>query len=269
LATNILNKQLLGLPWRVAFALQDDGWVLRQDIVWEKPNVMPESVKDRCTKSHEYIFMFAKATKKYSYDNTAIREKITTADNLRPHRPDDTKNKSAVWTVSQTIGGCEDYYYDAEAIREPSVSVNTADAKRIGKGRMTFADGRKRDGKNGNGQESFVSVSETRNKRSVWNVPTKGFDDAHFATFPEALIEPMIKAGCPEGGIVLDPFGGACTTALVAKKLGRNYIMIELNPAYVEMGQKRIDKAFSAVAPKNSNRHKTQSKPVSDLSAYL
>lgn len=252
LGDKMLSKQLLGLPWKVAFALQDNGWVLRQDIIWEKPNVMPESVTDRCTKSHEYIFMFAKAAKNYSYDNTAIKEKIstsTTEGNLRPHRPDDTKNKRSVWTVRQTIGECEKYYYDQEAIREPSVSINTPDAKRIGKGRLTFSDGRKRDGKEGTGQESFVSVSTTRNKRSVWTVKTRGFRDGHFAVFPEKLIEPMILAGCPEGGIVLDPFMGSGTTAIVAKKHNRNWIGIELNCEYVEIARKRI-------VGSNHNRHK-------------
>jgi DNA modification methylase len=239
LGDKYLNKQLLLLPHRVAIALQDDGWVLRQEIVWEKSNVTPESVTDRCTRSHEYVFMFAKAAKRYSYGKTAIKEKIAIGDDLRPHRPDDTKNKSAVWAVSGATGKCADYFYDAEAIREPSKSLNTADAKRIGKGRMTFADGRKRDGKDGNGQESFVSVSETRNMRSVWPVPTKGFKGAHFAVFPEALIEPCVKAGCPEGGVILDPFMGSGTTAVVAEKHNRDWIGIELNPEYAAMARKR------------------------------
>ena len=213
LGDKYLNKQLLGLPWRVAFALQDDGWVLRQDIIWSKPNAMPESVTDRCTKSHEYIFMFAKTAKNYSYDNTTIEEKK--ADE-RPYR----KNKRSVWTVCQVIGECEDYHYDADAIKEPISNPKTA-------GKMTvFGNGDPNSLRQDQGQPYLRG--DTKNKRSVWKVATRPFHGAHFAVFPEALIEPIIKAGCPKDGVVLDIFMGSGTTAVVAERLGRRWIGIEL-----------------------------------------
>lgn len=182
-------KDLVGIPWMVAFALRKDGWYLRQDIIWAKPNPMPESVTDRCTKSHEYIFLLSKNAK---------------------------------------------YYFDNEAIKEPATSTDTSERDRDNS-KLNNTPGRtKMGGLKTNGYE-------TRNKRSVWTTSTKPFKEAHFATFPEALIEPMVLAGCPKGGVCLDPFMGAGTTAVVAKKLGRNYLGIELNPAYIEIAQKRID----------------------------
>jgi DNA modification methylase len=179
-------KDLIGIPWRVAFALQADGWWLRQDIIWSKPNPMPESVTDRCTKAHEYLFLLTKA---------------------------------------------ERYFYDADAIGEPHGSnwIDTRKPYEI-KGNSDRNDG---------GQPP-QSSREWRNKRSVWEVTTQPFPEAHFATFPPALIEPCIKAGCPEGGTVLDPFGGSGTTGLVADRLKRNAILIELNPEYAAMAQRRI-----------------------------
>ena len=152
-------KDLIGIPWRVAFALQADGWYLRQDIIWHKPNAMPESVRDRCTKAHEYLFLLSKSKR---------------------------------------------YYFDSGAIQEPAVGL------------------------------------ETRNKRSVWTVATKPFKGAHFATFPSSLIEPCIAAGCPEGGTVLDPFGGAGTTGLVADRMNRSAVLVELNHSYAGMAHKRL-----------------------------
>lgn len=175
-------KDMIGIPWRVAFALQADGWYLRQDIIWSKPACMPESVSDRCTKSHEYVFLLAKS-KQYFYDNEAIKEKSTYSDNRH---------------------GCGRFEYS---------------------NRLT---------------KCGVVVNDNRNKRSVWTVNVHGFMDAHFATFPEMLIEPMVKAGCPEGGIVLDPFMGSGTTAVVVRKLGRHFIGFDLNPAYCEMATKRV-----------------------------
>jgi DNA modification methylase len=174
----------------VAFALQADGWFLRQEIIWAKPNPMPESVTDRCTKSHEQIFLLSKSAR---------------------------------------------YWYDADAIAEPAIWSGDV---RNGDGRLTY-DG-KRQGGAGQGQEAFVSITDTRNRRSVWTVATQPFSEAHFATFPPDLIEPCIKAGCPKGGTVLDPFGGAGTTGLVADRLGRNAILLELNPTYAEMARRRI-----------------------------
>jgi len=191
-------KDLCGIPWRVAFALQADGWYLRQDIIWSKPNPMPESVTDRCTKAHEYLFLLSKR---------------------------------------------ERYYYDVEAIAEPASEENHRDSR----GLRPTPPGQSPTNGFLNGRH-FV----TRNKRSVWEVTTQPFAEAHFATFPPALIEPCIKAGCPLGGTVLDPFGGAGTTGLVADRLQRNAILIELNPTYAAMGERRItDDAplFVEVAP--------------------
>ena len=191
----------------------------------------------------------------YHYDADAIKEPISNPktagkmtvfgngdpnslrqDQGQPYLRGDTKNKRSVWT-------CEDYYYDADAIKEPSVSV---DDKRFGKGRIDYAgkETSKRQGKNGTGQGSFVSVAATRNKRSVWKVATRPFHGAHFAVFPEALIEPMIKAGCPKDGVVLDIFMGSGTTAIVAKRLGRRWLGIELNPEYAELANRRIDETI-------------------------
>lgn len=178
-------KNLIGIPWRVAFALQADGWYLRQDIIWAKPNPMPESVTDRCTKAHEYIFLLAKSPK---------------------------------------------YYFDNEAIKEPETSIHKGDC--VGGKKYTAA--------NMQGGTGYFTKG-FRNKRSVWTVTTKPFKGAHFATFPEDLIRPCVLAGCPIGGTILDPFAGAGTTGVVAKKNNRNFIGIELNPKYIEMAQKRID----------------------------
>jgi site-specific DNA-methyltransferase (adenine-specific) len=192
----IAVKQLLGIPWRVAFALQDDGWYLRQAIVWRKTNPMPESVRDRCTRSYEQIFMFSKGPR---------------------------------------------YFYDADAIAEPAVSKSPhrwvdgmADKQR--------GHSRKHAGFNGRYAERIRrdGPPKTRNKRDVWTVATRPFKGAHFATFPPDLIEPCILAGCPEGGTVLDPFGGSGTTALVALRNNRNAVLCELNPGYVEMAHARI-----------------------------
>lgn len=154
------SKDLIGIPWRVAFALQADGWWLRQDIIWHKPNPMPESVRDRCTKAHEYLFLLSKS---------------------------------------------QSYYFDSNAMQEPA---NTTD--------------------------------QTRNRRSVWTVSTKPFKGAHFATFPPNLIEPCVLAGSRPSSVVLDPFGGSGTTAVVALNQGRSVVSIELNPAYTDLSRQRL-----------------------------
>jgi DNA modification methylase len=192
LQTGAKPKDLLGIPWRVAFALQADGWWLRQDIIWSKPNPMPESVRDRCTKAHEYLFLLSKGPR-YHFDSEAIAEQAT------GESPGNTK---------ATKGGRA---YDAGA----SEHRTAANLHNIG-------------------------ARETRNKRSVWEVATQPFSEAHFATFPPALIEPCILAGCPKGGTVLDPFFGAGTTGLVADRLGRDCIGIELNPEYAALAERRI-----------------------------
>lgn len=186
----VKHKDLVGIPWRVAFALQEAGWYLRQEIIWHKPNPMPESVTDRCTKSHEHIFLMTKSSR---------------------------------------------YFFDAEAIKEPA---KWAEDKRNGAGRLTY-DG-KRQGEPGKGQEAFVSIKEMRNKRSVWTVPTRPFRGAHFAVMPEALVEPCILAGSRSGDLVLDPFTGSGTVAVVALRHGRDYIGTELNPEYAAIAQDRI-----------------------------
>jgi len=197
------TKDLIGIPWRVAFALQADGWYLRQDIIWAKPNPMPESVTDRCTKSHEYIFMLSKSAR-YYYDSDAIKEPAIYAE----------------------LG-----YKDAETYAGKHHKTD----KQRGHSRRHagFSD-------RWDSMSREEQCSGTRNKRDVWTVATKPFPDAHFATFPPKLIEPCILAGCPIGGTVLDPFNGAGTTGLVSVKHGRKYIGVELNPEYAAMAEKRI-----------------------------
>lgn len=179
-------KDLIGIPWRVAFALQDAGWYLRSDIIWAKGNPMPESVTDRPTKSHEYLFLLAKA-ERYHYDAAAIAEAVITEN----------------WKAAT------------------GSNRNNAD--------VTL---RHDNNRHGGGQ---LGNPHSRNKRSVWTINTQPYAGAHFAVFPEKLIEPCILAGCPPGGIVLDPFLGSGTTARVAKRLGRRCIGIEQNEAYAEM----------------------------------
>ena len=186
------EKDLVGIPWRVAFALQDDGWWLRSDIIWHKPNPMPESVTDRPTKSHEYVFLLTKSAR-YFYDAAAIREPDAGTDHAR--------------TV-----------LDGPSL-EPSGGLKSRH-----KGIRTT------EGRNGQG----------RNIRTVWPITTRPFPGSHFATMPPALAERCILAGCPVGGTVLDPFGGAGTTGLVADRLQRDAVLIELNPAYAEMARERI-----------------------------
>lgn len=220
-------KDLIGIPWRVAFALQEDGWYLRQDIIWSKPNPMPESVQDRCTKAHEYIFMLSKS-RRYFYDAEAIREEasenpVTVARNSRA-------DKGIVGATAM------------HGTKHGQSGNGGWDRAANGKLDKQRGHGRRHAGFNDrwDAMEKAEQCSGLRNKRSVWTVGTQPFSEAHFATFPPALIEPCIKAGCPAGGTVLDPFGGAGTTGLVADRLQRNAILIELNPAYAEMARKRL-----------------------------
>lgn len=187
------NKDLIGIPWRVAFALQADGWYLRSDIIWSKPNPMPESVIDRPTKSHEYIFLISKSPT---------------------------------------------YYYDAEAIKEPSIWYGKD--KRSDKGNFRYEGKRTIDTSGKNGQQGFAVITEKRNRRSVWTITTKPYKGAHFATFPPDLVEPCILAGSPKGGVVMDPFFGSGTTGAVANKHSREYLGIEINPAYIALAEERI-----------------------------
>jgi len=198
-------KNLVGIPWRVAFALQADGWYLRSDIIWHKPNPMPESVTDRPTKSHEYIFLLSKS----------------------PH-----------------------YYYDADAIRDPTAD-STKQRYKYGWNGNEYRDypsGGKANhfSKYIGSEKSRLDTDKGANKRDVWSVNTKSFPEAHFATFPEKLIDTCIKAGSKKNDIVLDPFSGAGTTGVVACKLNRIYIGIELNPDYAEMSKNRLARTVGA-----------------------
>lgn len=210
-------KQLIGIPWRVAFALQADGWYLRSDIIWHKPNPMPESVTDRPTKAHEYLFLLSKS-ERYHYDAAAIAE------------------------PAESLG------LNGGAYAPPGMPPSS-NARSGNKARKHATDrGCPNDGVSG----SVPWEGSTRNRRTVWTVATQPFSGAHFATFPPALIEPCILAGCPAGGTVLDPFGGAGTTGLVADRLQRNALLVELNPEYADMAERRIhDDAplFSAITP--------------------
>jgi DNA modification methylase len=188
------SKDLIGIPWMLAFVLRADGWYLRQDIIWHKPNPMPESVRDRCTKSHEYIFLLAKSAK-YHFDGKAIQ--------------------------TETRGGEHD--------------------KRARIGRKTYPTALI----NGIRNSGYYPMA---NKRSVWSVCNHPEKEAHFACFPQMLIADCIKAGCPEGGIVLDPFMGSGTTAVVARKLNRNYVGFELNPDYVKIAETKLQRELGFFA---------------------
>lgn len=201
------TKDLVGIPWRVAFALQADGWYLRQDIIWHKPNPMPESVTDRCTKAHEYVFLLAKG-ERYFYDHEAVKEEA----------------------VGKTLHDLTGPGYHA-----PGQAPNSGNRKAL----RTDTESRHRSQIQG-GQSLQAFPDGKRNRRDVWSIPTKPFRGAHFAVMPEALVEPCILAGCPVGGLVLDPFTGSGTVGAVAVRLGRNFIGTELNPEYVSIAQKRI-----------------------------
>jgi DNA modification methylase len=186
-------KDLVGIPWRVAFALQADGWWLRSDIVWSKPNPMPESVTDRPTKAHEYVFLLTKS---------------------------------------------ERYFYDADAVREPSV---TDDPRRPYTSQGAWEiDGRPESQRRG-GEARNGDDFSARNRRTVWTIATQPYSGAHFATFPEALVEPCILAGSRVGDVVLDPFFGSGTVGVVALKRGREAWGIELNPKYAQLARERIE----------------------------
>lgn len=212
-------KDLIGIPWVVAFALRADGWYLRQDIIWHKPSCMPESVEDRCTRAHEFIFMFTKAAK-YYYDHEAIKEPSEYPDDDRKgrsydhHKSAPTEERNGIrprsWKGS-------DFHDGRNAQNHPNVGTNRP---------MNYLD---------EGRGSYAM----RNKRSVWSVTNAGYAEAHFATFPPDLIKPCILAGTKAGDVVLDPFAGSGTTGMVAIEFGRRAILIELNPEYVDLAKKR------------------------------
>jgi site-specific DNA-methyltransferase (adenine-specific) len=195
------QSRLLGLPWRVALALIDGGWWLRSDIIWHKPNAMPQPVKNRPTTDHEYLFLFSRGPQ---------------------------------------------YYYDADAIREPHVTFSEHSKMKGGRRHLGQRGGTPEAGKNAgqsnlhDGRWDQAFHPKGRNKRTVWSVPLGKYRDAHFAVFPPALIRPCILAGVPAGGVVLDPFFGSGTVGVVARQLGRRYLGIELNPAYVDLARRRL-----------------------------
>ena len=197
----------LGLPWRFALALIDDGWLLRADCIWHKPNAMPSSTKSRPTIDHEYVFFFTKS---------------------------------------------KDYYYDADAIREPHVTFSEKSRMRGGRGHFGIRGGTPEVGKNGgasnlhNGRWDQAFHPLGRNKRTVWSIPLSKFRDAHFAVFPESLVETCIRAGCPANGVVLDPFVGSGTVPLVAARLGRDYLGIDCVAEYCQMARTRLSRTPTA-----------------------
>ena len=203
------DKSLLGIPWRLALALQSDGWILRSDVIWYKPNAMPASIKDRPTTDHEYIFMFARQI---------------------------------------------DYYYDADAIREPHVTFTDKSKMKGGRNHFGKSGGTPEAGKNGgssnlhDGRWDQAFHPKGRNKRTVWEVPLSKFRDTHFAVFPEKLVEPCILASTRPGDFVLDPFAGSGTTGVVACRLSRKFTGIELVDRYQAMAQARINEASQQLA---------------------
>lgn len=245
------EKDLMGMPWRVALALQADGWYLRQDVVWHKPNPMPESIRDRCTKAHEYLFMLTRSPR-YYFDQDAIREQ--TSPNTHARRAANGAKSPGGWDRSTGQGG----HGGVSAGRyPPPIGKATQDA-RAAAGKVNgvgwgYADGpnaKPRTRKvqtNGDATKNNASfdaamavMPDSRNKRSVWTIPTEAFADAHFATYPQALVEPCILASTRPGDLVLDPFGGAGTTAVVAERLGRRWVACELNPDYADMFDRRV-----------------------------
>lgn len=241
-------KDLIGQPWRVAFALQADGWWLRQEIIWAKVNPMPESVRDRCTKAHEQIFLLAKSGR-YYFDADAIKEPCSPNTHARyataKGEPFGMTNwgrgdepRKPVELSAQRNVGIGRNAPPRKAV--PNVGQREGPPGNPSPARKLAAAGSGT--KNNDSMDAALAAMPThRNKRSVWTVGTEPFSEAHFAMYPPSLIKPCIEAGCPVGGTVLDPFFGAGTTGLVADRLHRNCIGIELNPAYVEIARHRIE----------------------------
>ena len=205
------QKDLIGIPWMLAFSLRNEGWYLRQDIIWNKPNVMPEPATDRCVKAHEYIFLLSKS-ERYYFDYEQIQEEATTHEN----RPSGVvRNRK--------------FGYDSKQNQHPEAYL------------MSSAD------KTGEVTEADMPTGK-RNKRDVWSVNTKPDLNAHFAVYPEELIRPCILAGCPLGGVVLDPFMGSGTTARAARRWGRHYVGFELHPDHIKSIEKKVQVAVDLFA---------------------
>lgn len=227
-SAGVKPKDLLGIPWLVAFALRADGWWLRQDIIWSKPNPMPESVRDRCTKAHEYLFLLTKA-ERYYFDAAAIAENSITEDPRRPY------TSEGAWQLDGRPAEQAEHQLGRSSSKPRTIKMPDGWDTGAGGHGSYHREGREK------GKTHVADVPwEKRNKRSVWTVATAPFSEAHFATFPPALIEPCILAGCPVGGSVLDPFAGAGTTGLAADRLQRDAVLIELNPDYCQMAETRI-----------------------------
>ena len=218
--TGLAAKNLVGVPWRVALALQDDGWILRSDIIWAKPNPMPESVTDRPTKAHEYVFLFAKSPR-YYYDADAIAEPVT---------------QSTIDRLAQDVGS------QTGSARGNGGAKTNGTMKAVGKSwrdreydQTMLPEGMQQNGKKGRPIGSVDPGIGTRNKRTVWQVPTVPFGEAHFAVYPPELIRPCILAGSQPGDTILDPFSGSGTTGMVATQEGRKYVGIDLNSDYLDL----------------------------------
>ena len=224
------DKQLMMMPARLAIAMQDDGWYLRQDIIWNKQNPMPESVRDRCTKSHEYIFLLSKK-RNYYFDQQAITEPLTQSSVDRLAQAGWEEQQGSDRVPGKTNGAMK--------------AVGGLRSKRNSFSRETKATA----GEHGQSAQhrpgrDDIDYDQSRNKRSVWTVATARFKGAHFATFPPDLIRPCILAGSPRGGVILDPFGGAGTTGMVAMQEGRRSLLCELNPDYAALARARLDQAW-------------------------
>lgn len=232
-------KDLVGIPWRVALALQADGWWLRQDIIWHKPNPMPESVTDRCTKAHEYVFLLSKG-ERYYFDQEAIKEK--SSEGTHPRRAMKTPDG---WDTSRGEGGHGVFHKNGREKGKTSWKGSEFHTGKTGGHQQGRAQGeRKFDPGAGNKNNASFDAAlavmpESRNKRSVWTVATKPYKEAHFATYPPDLVKPCILAGCPAGGLVLDPFGGSGTTGEVALELGRRALLMELSGEYLKLIHRR------------------------------
>lgn len=239
------HKDLIGQPWRLAFALQDDGWWLRQEIIWSKPNPMPESMTDRFTKAHEQVFLLAKS-QKYYFDQKSTLEPVSPNTHARL-----SQNVAAQVGSQRANGGAKSNgnmkavgrgngvgwgYADGADAKPRTLGPKAADQQND----SAYADGKgARMGRGAGWRETAPPVTH-RNRRSVWHIATESYSGAHFATYPRKLIEPCILAGCPPGGTVLDIFFGSGTTGQVAQALGRNFIGIDLNEANKPLQDKRL-----------------------------